>query len=482
MLSRRSKKSAYFPDVKPGFSALNEFPMELSNNSVSVDVLRNNRSSDGRKRRKRCWRKLGCFVLVLLAVGAGIMKIHKKVGMGLMNRENRAIQDGIMDITNVLSSFMEEKNEKKTAHSSISEGEIVNEKCTFRTYPTNRFYNLLTPYDQQPAFLSTEALYIRGKLPTLLEKQLQSEKVLQPRKVCIETSEWEKSEEDVTPAGTRPFTDGQNPCFVSLASNPTLTTDAKESLPRLNPIHIRPLIELFQGRVSGSEDLLLGAAVFGDGQCKWKMSPEDVVNYKFSSRDKAPSHRTVITIVHAKTFENLGQSTLLLEQDASWGRQRSKKVNNSDAFVRSVQQFDDARFFFHDGYVWVLYRNGPMFGYNDQVQNRLHFERSSQEGFVAYVKASETITVCCGRNMAFFTEPSKDSQSRESLKLLTWVDVSNFASVYLRENITKLFFFRLITFLMYRIIVISFFSVVSRCPLISASHGGGRGHFKAIRK
>jgi hypothetical protein len=428
MLSRRTKKSASFQDENSNFSAFDGFQMESSSDSVSVEGLNNNKSSNGRKRRKKCWSKLWCLVLVLLAAGAGTMKFHKKVGMILMHRKQKASKEGVMDITNVLSSFMDETNEKKIEHSSVSEEETVNEKCTFRTYPANRFYNLQTPYDQQPNFLSSEALYIRGKLPTLLQEKLQREKFVQPRKVCIDTSEWEKSDKDMTTATTRPFTDGQNPCFVSLVSHPsepTLTTDPNKLLPRLNPTHIHPILELFQGRVTATEDLLLGAAVFGDGQCKWKMSPEDIMKYQFSKREKAPSHRTVITIVHAKTFENLGQSTLFLEQDATWGRQRPKKVHNSDVFVRSIQQFDDARFFFHDGYVWVLYRNGPMFGYNDQVQNRLHFERSSQEGFVAYVKASETITVCCGRNMAFFTEPSNDTGSTESLKLLTWVDVSN---------------------------------------------------------
>jgi hypothetical protein len=119
-----------------------------------------------------------------------------------------------------------------------------------------------------------------------------------------------------------------------------------------------------------------------------------------------------------------------------------------------------------------------MFGYNDQVQNRLHFERSSQEGFVAYVKASETITVCCGRNMAFFTEPANDTGSPESLKLLTWVDVSN--TTFLVFDCMKKLFLLSLVYSPYVWDNCHFFSIFFFCTLISASHGGGRGHFKGI--
>jgi hypothetical protein len=447
MLSRRTKKASVqvpFQDEKIIFTGSNDELLVDSSNGASTGALNDNKISNNKNRRKTCRNNLSFCILMLVV--AGTMKLYKGLGMILVNNKNSDnVKEGVIDVAKLLSSFREgiQQNKKeqgvdegKISHQSSSMNEKneghLNEKCSFRSYPPNRFYNLFTPYEDLPSFLSTEALYIRGMLPVLLDEKLQTKNVVRPQKVCIDTSEWEKPEEGTTSISTRPFTDGQNPCFVSLAPHPyksvSTTTVANELLPRLDQSHIRSIVELFHGQVA-AEDLLLVAAVFGDGQCKWKMSLEEIARYNFSNREKAPSHRTVIAVLHAKTFENLGQTTLLLEQDASWGRQRSKKVENSDAFVRSVQQFDDARFFFHDGYVWVLYRNGPMFGYNDQIQNRLHFEWTSKEGFVVYIKASETITVCCGRNMAFFTEAANRNRTPDSLKVLTWVDVSTMSTL-----------------------------------------------------
>ena len=75
--------------------------------------------------------------------------------------------------------------------------------------------------------------------------------------------------------------------------------------------------------------------------------------------------------------------------------------------------------------MWILYRNGLLFGYEDQVHNPVHFKEvereeedvllllsssgGEEEGgrgdgakrtktFVAYVRASKTIQICCGKD------------------------------------------------------------------------------------
>mmetsp|Transcript_6257 Transcript_6257/g.9161 ORF Transcript_6257/g.9161 Transcript_6257/m.9161 type:complete len:596 (-) Transcript_6257:154-1941(-) len=379
MLSRRSKKLSKSSDAGILSSTDHSFPV------ISFGSAQQNKTIRTKGSRKLCY--YGTILMLVLFIAGFFITLSTRT-VGVKNEtKRRQINVG---------GIIEEEQQKQF---SI---------CSFRSYPPNRFYNLGTPYKDQPSFLSTEALYIRGKLPVILDDWLQEK--IRPQKVCIDTSEWELEEKEKWP-----FVDGQNPSLVSLASHPYPTISG--SNPRLDPKHISSLLAIFSAK---PEDLVLVASVFGNGQCNWKMSSEDVLKYRFSDKKEAPTQRTVIAVMHAKTLYILGQSTLLLEQDASWGR-RSKvppKKNNDGTLVRSVQQFDDARFFFHDGYIWVLYRNGPMFGYNDQVQNRLYFEELGT-GFVAYLKASETITVCCGRNMPFLSETSTNTKS---LKALTWVD------------------------------------------------------------
>lgn len=98
----------------------------------------------------------------------------------------------------------------------------------------------------------------------------------------------------------------------------------------------------------------------------------------------------------------------------------------------------------------MLYRNGPLFGYNDQIHNPIHFEVPSEDerkdgmSFVAYVKASETVRVCCGRNIALISEETKVKDGALSwvqnptLKALTWVDPVTVVDVNLGDVMGKL--------------------------------------------
>jgi len=288
------------------------------------------------------------------------------------------------------------------------------EKCSFRSYPPNRYYELSKPLKDQPDFLS-KAFYIRGQLPVILNMPIQTA----PSKICLDTSEWEKGIKD---ASHRPFTDGHNPSVVSLSPYPFGKTN--QAIPRLNSTQTKPLQELF----GDLDDKFISVTVFGNGQCAWKMTKEQREHYDFSPMQKAPSYRTVLAI-HDKDFDiTISQSTLLLEQDAEWGttrpHQRVKMQNEGSAYTRSIQQFDDPRFFFHAGSLWILYRNGPKFGYEDQIHNRVYFEKNQDDtGFVAFIKASETIKLCCGRNIALINEPKETEDIMQSpLKALTWVD------------------------------------------------------------
>ncbi|KAL7473845.1 hypothetical protein ACHAXS_014365 [Conticribra weissflogii] len=344
-------------------------------------------------------------------------------------------------------------------------------KCAFRTYLPSRYYGLSNPISQQPPFLS-DAVYIRGEWPIILnpleEDGIDSNAVtgnLRPKKVCLDTTSWEETK-DGDGVERWPFTDGHNPSVVSLASNPyILSTDDDEAAnnsfnsskhTRLDPKHIEPISKSLPDH--SIDSLYLSVSIFGSGQCRFGMSDQDVEKYKFSTKEEPPGgKRTVIAVLSPPntnddhdSFETLTQTTLLLERDVSYGTRKKSALpprkDENGTFLRMHQEFDDPRLFFYDGRLWVLYRNGPLFGYKDQIHNPIHFESatSSEEAvdadggnpkLVAYVKASETIRVCCGRNIALISEEavarsnggdsnegSVEWLSNPSLKALTWVD------------------------------------------------------------
>jgi len=272
------------------------------------------------------------------------------------------------------------------------------DRCKFRSYPGHRYYEIGKPIMDQPSFLS-DAKYIRGKLPVVLGS------TSSPKKVCVDTHDWE----DVQP-GRYPFSDGQNPSVVSMS------TDQEGG--RLSSDVIRPLANIYGAEKL--QDMYLGVSVFGNALCNWRMTPEDLASWSYSDLEEAPEKRTVVTVLD-EDMNNLGQATILLEHDASWGTNRRKgdaiPAKTGEGYERTVQSLDDPRFFFHSGQLYMLYRHGGRFGYENQVQNPVHFEQNGANAFVAFIRASETFVVCCGRNIALIS----DSQGGE-LKALTWVD------------------------------------------------------------
>lgn len=389
------------------------------------------------------------------------------------------------------------QNEQKQPPSAVN-----SDKCAFRSYPKSRLYGLNDK--SQPNFLSTDATYIRGELPIILNpiekddtsissssngsinndsggNNNNSMEQTAPVKPCLDTTSWETLLDKSTNRELLPFTDGHNPSVVSLAPNPyslrtnsnnndssnnNSSSDKQQQHVRLDPQHLTALTTTFPNY--SLDKLFLAVTIFGNGQCKFGLSQEEVTEYNFSTYNDPPDgKRTVIAVMtppmplddngeeeqeqETIPFQILGQTTLLLERDVKYGTKNrpgkfiaAQPNPSSGGYTRTHQEFDDPRFFFHQGRLWVLYRNGPLFGYQDQIQNPVHFELvkggEEEEGkFVAYVKASETIRVCCGRNIALISEEPQrvvndggeggDGKAAEvgwmpsgALKALTWVD------------------------------------------------------------
>jgi hypothetical protein len=340
--------------------------------------------------------------------------------------------------------------------------ELNRDKCSFRSYPPSRLYGLSSK--SRPKFLS-EAAYIRGQWPIILlspnanddsstpgKDSVQRENFVS--KVCFDTTSWEDLKG--RDGGERlPFTDGHNPSLVSLAPNPYRPDDSRDKHTRLNHEHLKPLSLAFPS--IPLKTLFLGVSTFGGGQCKFGLSPEEVEKYRFSLHEEPPGgKRAMIALFsppnlgsasgvdlepsdHQSPFRTLAQTTLLLERDADYGTKRRKAIKterSGSGFARMHQEFDDARLFFHLGRVWVLYRNGPLFGYETQAHNPVHFEDASDADdasgvtFAAFVKASETVLIDGGRNLALISEEPMGRNangelgwvSSPSLKALTWVD------------------------------------------------------------
>ncbi len=60
-----------------------------------------------------------------------------------------------------------------------------------------------------------------------------------------------------------------------------------------------------------------------------------------------------------------------------------------------------------------------------QLQNPIHIKKTGNDTFEAYIKASESFKVCCGRNIAFISEvptPVDHGVQVKELRALTWID------------------------------------------------------------
>mmetsp|Transcript_47760 Transcript_47760/g.144436 ORF Transcript_47760/g.144436 Transcript_47760/m.144436 type:complete len:701 (-) Transcript_47760:262-2364(-) len=315
----------------------------------------------------------------------------------------------------------------KGADSTAMQGTPEETACSFRRYPPHRLYGLDKHLNDQPDFL-TKASYIRGELPVTIGNV--DGATIKPqastKKICVDSSSWDPPRD-----GHGPFSDGQNPSIASLASNPysvEVNRMTSGSEVRLDPHSVSAFEDIYGPEKT--HEMYLGVTLAGNAQCKWKMNEEMTKDYGFSALNKAPDHRTLVLVLDGE-LNTKGQATLMIERDAVWGKTRralkAQAVQGGKGYERSVEFFDDPRIFFYNGEPYVLYRQGPKFGYEDQIQNRLHFEvllnENGSRSFVAYVKASETFTVCCGRNIALMSDDGTNLNGEKPvLRALTWVD------------------------------------------------------------
>ena len=315
----------------------------------------------------------------------------------------------------------------KSIHSSTSKDVIGN--CELRTYPKRRYYGL----DKKPLpdFLDTE--YIYGKLPLLVNPTEVRQNSASAAKLCVDQSEWYDPKKTLNDSKTTtsaetaslpalPFADGTNPSILKLIDNP-----------RIDP-SIRKFLETKIVGRNGERPYYLATICMTDSQCSWNDSPQEIAQFHLS-KDRNPSAVRTVLLAMSKNFETLMEATIHTRIDAQFGR---VKPNNQ----MKTFKLDDARLFTHKGQIWVSYREGKHFGYDKQVLNQLHFDftdSSSSGGNTADTKglrtkaredkntankeltvtllASDTETLCCGRNMALI-----DNVHTDELQALTWVD------------------------------------------------------------
>lgn len=323
------------------------------------------------------------------------------------NMENENENDIHMDIAeaSAAAKAAEVQAEAEAEAAISSDTAFSKEKklksCSFRTYKPNRYYsvNPQSMNDMEP-FL-TNAEYIGGKLPFILNPRPSEDELpsvhssSMPNKLCLDTSDWEDVENAYD---FYPFSDGQNPSIVSLSSNVyDIASDNGSNevhKDRLYPEFIEPLKELYSSDSSSTssgissyefDDLYIGLLLFGDSQCRWNLTKEELETKHFSPLQKAPSKRSMVIILNENNKNDNGgngsggmniiDSTVLqLESDADWGdikkRKKIRKELMSDGsgnYKKSIVELDDARLFFHQGQLHVLYRNGPYYGYESKL-------------------------------------------------------------------------------------------------------------------
>eukprot|EP00984_Skeletonema_dohrnii_P009333 scaffold3573_cov78-Skeletonema_dohrnii-CCMP3373.AAC.1 len=278
------------------------------------------------------------------------MKVHQPLQLENKGVANTAAKE---DSATVVQPSNEDTLPKQPPPQTQEEPSPINsDKCAFRSYPKSRLYGL---HDKsQPNFLSSDATYIRGELPVILNPLEKDDASMAdnndidsssgsssnmeqstPIKPCFDTTSWETLLDESTKTNRLPFTDGHNPSIVSLASNPykqqgTNNNDnnSNNQHVRLDPKHISPLTSAFPSYPLNN--LFLAVTIFGNGQCKFGLSDQEVIDYNFSAYNDPPDgKRTIIAVMtppssleeddieqqQHRPFQILGQTTLLLERD-----------------------------------------------------------------------------------------------------------------------------------------------------------------------
>jgi hypothetical protein len=264
--------------------------------------------------------------------------------------------------------------------------------CLLRRYPLHRYYKMNSM--NQPSFLTDEtARYVYGEWPVLFGASYTTPASL---KICVDQSMWLDSKA----TNEQPFADGTNPSILSV--HRLEKTFGKRELSQL----LGPF---------ASSTHFLATACMTNSQCSWNDSPQQVVEYKLSQQSEPTVVLTVLLLLDSD-FVRIAQTTVLLIRDAPWGKLRKQILPGAES-IHYTPALDDARLFVHDHQVWISYREGKRFGYDAQVLNPVHWQ-VVQNKLSAVIRASETTSFCCGRNMALMENPLDAS----ALQSLTWVD------------------------------------------------------------
>lgn len=323
---------------------------------------------------------------------------------------------------------------------------------SLRKYPPHRYYKLMAPWpDQQPSFLTHETEYIHGKWPILLYptrnntglRSHEDDPELRwkgPFKLWVDQTEWRmvhdpnggmnsitkrlsdvaldeslsqhKQDEGQGVATTLgdplPFADGTNPSIITLQRIQTRA-----------PLVAKQITSCFP------QTKYVATVCMTNSQCSWKDTADEIQKYHISTQTKPDTIRTVLILMD-DNFRNQAQATIYLSRDGPWGRKlRDAAWDRADPTrpLQYLPALDDARLFLHNSQIYVSYREGPGFGYETQVLNPVHLvcdrDAASEFGLQAFIRASETSSFCCGRNMALM---EGQRQSPNELQSLTWVD------------------------------------------------------------
>lgn len=322
--------------------------------------------------------------------------------------------------------------------------------CAFRKYPPKRYYGLQLSYDEQPDFLKHPKVeYIFGKVPQLLSSAGQYQ-----TKLCVNQQEWYNG--DIM-TQYLPFADGTNPSILKIKNNPKINWNHHDFSTSSSLLSLLP-----------DDATYLATICMTNSQCSWKETLEEKKHYKISPTQTEPSTIRTVLLVLNNNFETLAETTIVTRMDGPFGRKNPKAkvlsssttTNDGDGkkektvtYQKQTFALDDARLFTYRGKIWVSYREGKNFGYDKQVLNPLHFYFSdtttkkdtsdtanAKEGtkkLHVELFASETETLCCGRNMALIDTPYEDDNDNMPLQALTWVDPITVVNVDMKQTNQK---------------------------------------------
>eukprot|EP00814_Leptocylindrus_danicus_P000902 CAMPEP_0116021798 /NCGR_PEP_ID=MMETSP0321-20121206/10603_1 /TAXON_ID=163516 /ORGANISM="Leptocylindrus danicus var. danicus, Strain B650" /LENGTH=556 /DNA_ID=CAMNT_0003492741 /DNA_START=2039 /DNA_END=3706 /DNA_ORIENTATION=- len=333
-------------------------------------------------------------VLSLFLIYIQIKTIHSTSNYGAklpdyeLSEEVKSKSDGV---------GTDKESTEKVVVDERDASEATDPNCTFREYVDRRYYGHRNNFkaEPEPNFLKS-GLYIRGKDPIILDAGSNNF----AKKACLDHSAWDPG----IAKGKRPFVDSQNPSAMSLR----LTKGPTEQQPRLNKENVQVLVDTYGEEKL--EEMFIMSATVGNGQCQWGETAAEMERLRISDVGKATTVHGELLILD-KHLDRLSQTSIKLLSDADWGK---KKKDDQMHLV----ELDDTRLFFFNGYIWLYYRNGGNLGYTVQAHNPLYIVKNSDGELTAFLKASEMVKLCCGRNMSII---ASDDSSKE-MEALTWVD------------------------------------------------------------